>query len=51
MEDTCLTICCFFPQFKEMIDAKQKLLELAKEIRFIELSSENVEELLASNSK
>lgn len=30
MEDTCLTICCSFPKFKEMIDAKQQILELRK---------------------
>lgn len=34
-----------------MIDAKQNILELAKEIRLIEVHNENVEELLASNSK
>lgn len=34
-----------------MIDAKQNILELAKEIRLIEVNNENVEELLASNSK
>lgn len=51
MEDTCLTICYSFPEFKEMIDAKHKILELVKGIRFIGLSSENGEELLALNSK
>ena len=50
MEDTRLTVHCSFPKLKEMIDAKQKILELAK-IRLIEVNNENVEELLASNSK
>lgn len=47
MEDTCLAICCSFSKFKKMIDAMQKILELAKEIRFIEVNNENTEELLA----
>lgn len=51
MEDTRLTVHCSFPKLKEMIDAKQKILELAKEIGLIEVNNENVEELLASNSK
>lgn len=34
-----------------MIDEKQNILELAKKIRFTEVNSENVKEVLASSSK
>lgn len=51
MGGTCLTICYSFPKFKEMIDAKQKILELAKEIRLIEVNGENVDVLASSSTE
>ena len=34
-----------------MIDEKENILELVKKMRFIEVNSENVKEVLASSSK